>query len=273
MKIRLAEVREIVRASLLEMALPDHTREMERLWREYSSAVAAGGFEPVKYGTKYDVGWWKIAGEQFEIPELENADLLYFPQDTGGDDEPYGMYRNLDPTDDFNDHKAPPRAEVPESSRRYLLSFPYTSMEAVWSKQKFLRNLPKLVDRRMFYHEIGHLITARTVPPVPHVKNFHDAWKTPGDTEEIIGTTGEAFSELYAQYANSPKEFLRKYPTARDLVEKEPKLVKELENVSYSNRPIVTKDPKHPKVRLSNPDKKWVLRTIAKFHAALSGGK
>lgn len=283
MKLRISEIRSVVRSALTEMALPDRTKELERLYREFMTACRAGGFEPIRGELP---GWWTIPGEQFEIPELANVDVLFYPDTdvTELTDEPYGMYRNTDPTDNLvagrNSHSGTPRDDVPEESRRYRLTIQYDHDEQLWSKQRFLRALPRLTARNYFYHEVGHLITARVVPTKPHVNKFfywnRDKGRDENDLEEIIGTTSEVFSDFYSKFANSPQQFKHEYPTVQDFVQKHPEVVKMLQNVSVASRPMKAK--RIPGRTNKNgipggiyPDQKWVMKTISKFYNALSG--
>jgi len=223
--MRLYELRAIIRSTLVEMAMHDHAREIERLYREFMSVIKAIGPDLEVHKGPYQNSWI-FSGEQLEIPELANVDFLFYNETYGSaEDEPYGMYSdtNSDAEKFHGDIRTAARSgatgaprDVPESDRRYTLSFQH-HYDDMWSRQKFVRLLPTLIDHTIFFHEVAHLITSRLVPSKVHVNHFFPRPGQP-DYEEAIGNFVDVFDHHYAKYANSPKLFVKDFPTFKDFM-------------------------------------------------------
>ena len=223
--MRLYELRAIIRSTLVEMAMHDHAREIERLYREFMSVIKAICPDlEVRKGPYRNS--WIFSGEQLEIPELASVDFLFYNEGDGiAEDEPYGMYSDTSPAaEKFHGNYQIARMagakgsarDVPESDRRYTLSFQHGYSD-MWSRQKFVRLLPTLIDHTIFFHEVAHLITSRLVPSKVHVNHFFPRPGQP-DYEEAIGNFVDVFDHHYAKYANSPKLFVKDFPTFKDFM-------------------------------------------------------
>lgn len=217
MRIRLRELREMISEAISE-GMASHAREATRLYDEFMNVVQG---EPEKLDISLiKKGIWILKGSSLGIPEFANVSFEFRSEENGfNPDEQYGMYSNDDETDTFKGRKmgkssGTPR-DVPEKNRRYVVSFMYVN-ETIWSRQKLIRQIPKIVDRETWFHEMGHLITSRVVPSKPHAKNFFRDVNKTGDHEETLGMFIQEFDRFYAKYADKPEEFKTLYPTFKD---------------------------------------------------------
>ncbi len=224
------DIRRIVKHTLQEV-ISDHARFAQNSFDSMQDLAAKLQQDPksipIRKG-KYDEDWI-ISGKFLGIPEFMNVDIV-FRNNEVPEDETYGMYKSSNPTDSFigrrlygqttSKERLKNIPNMPESQRKYVILIPYSPEEKLWSLQRFVRAMPRLLDdaHETWFHEVGHLITARKVPTGPHVKHFFTRGGSEFDYEEIVGTFIQQFEKLYSKYGDRPEAFLQKFPTVEVLV-------------------------------------------------------